>query len=71
MDLVCMHSYEEGDVIELAVSEKNLYLNLQVDDALGSAFVYVTDNVIYQIPFGEKRVSYSPKVFSGDRHYLH
>ncbi len=71
VDLVCMHSYEEGDIIELAVSEKNIYLNLQVDDALGSAFVYVTDNVIYQIPFGEKRVSYSPKVFSGDKHYLY
>ena len=71
VDLVCMRRYEEGDVIELTVSEKNVYLNWQVDDALGSAFVYVTDNVVYQIPFGEKRISYSPKVFSGDRHYLY
>ena len=71
VDLVSMRSYEEGDIIELASSEKNIYLNWQVDDALGSAFVYLTDNVIYQIPFGEKRVSYSPKAFSGDRHYLY
>ena len=71
VDLVCMHAYEEGDMIELAVSEKNVYLNWQVDDAMGPAFVYVTDNVYYAIPFGEKRISYSPKVFSGDRHYLY
>ena len=71
VDLVCMHTYEEGDIIELAVSEKNLYLNWQVDDALGPAFVYITDQVTYEIPFGEKRICYSPKVFSGDRHYLY
>ncbi len=71
VDLVCMHTYEEGDRISLETSEKNIYLNWQVDDALGAAFVYVTDNVSYQIPFGEKRISYSPKVFSGDRHYLY
>lgn len=71
VDLVCMHTYEEGDRISLETSEKNIYLNWQVDDALGAAFVYITDNVSYQIPFGEKRISYSPKVFSGDRHYLY
>ena len=71
VDLVCMHTYEEGDRISLETSEKNIYLNWQVDDALGAAFVYITDNVSYQIPFGEKRICYSPKVFSGDRHYLY
>lgn len=71
VDLVCMREYIEGDCIELTVSDKNCYLNWQVDDALGSAFVYVTDNVVYRIPFGEKRSSYSPKAFSGGRHYLY
>ena len=70
VDLVCMRAYEEGDKIELAVSERNCYINWQVDDALGQAFVYVTDNVSYDIPFGEKKISYSPKAFSGDRHYI-
>lgn len=70
-ELVCMHTYEEGDRITLEISEKNLYVNWQVDDALGSAFVYLTDNVSYDIPFGEKRISYSPKVFSGGRHYIY
>lgn len=71
VDLVCMRTYQEGDRITLEASEKNLYINWQVDDALGAAFVYITDNVSYEIPFGEKRISYSPKVFFGDRHYLY
>ncbi len=72
VDLVCMRTYQEGDRIELATSEENVYINWQVDDALGSAFVYLTGkNVGYDIPFGEKRISYSPKVFSGDRHYIY
>lgn len=71
VDLVCTHTYEEGDRIVLETSEKNIHVNLQVDDALGSAFVYITDNVSYQIPFGEKRINMSPKVFSGNKHYLY
>lgn len=70
VDLVCAHTYEEGDRIVLETSEKNIHVNWQVDDALGKAFVYITDNVSYFIPFGEKRISYSPKVFSGSRHYI-
>lgn len=71
VDLVCTRTYEEGDRIELETSEKNIHIRLQVDDALGEAFVYLTDNLSYQIPFGEKRISYSPKVFMGSRHYLY
>lgn len=71
VDLVCTHTYEEGDRIVLETSEKKLHVKLQVDDALGEAFVYITDNVSYQIPFGEKRINMSPKVFSGNKHYLY
>lgn len=63
VDLVCTRAYEEGDRIVLETSEKDIHVNWQVDDALGRAFVYITDNVSYYIPFGEKRISYSPKVF--------
>lgn len=70
-DLVCMHTYQEGDRITLETSEKNIYIIWQVDDAMGPAFVYITDNVSYEIPFGEKRICYSPKVFSGSSHYLY
>ena len=44
-DLAVMRTYEEGDRILLISSEKNIHLNWQVDDALGSAFVYITDDV--------------------------
>ena len=71
VDLVYAAAYEEGDVIELQSSEKNIHINWQVDDAMQTAFVYVTDTVKYDIPFGEARISCSPKVFSGSRHYLY
>ncbi len=71
VDLVYAAGYSEGDVIELQSSEKNIHINWMVDDALQEAFVYVTDTVKYDIPFGEARISYSPKVFSGNRHYMY
>lgn len=71
VDLVYAAEYMEGDVIELQTSEKNIHINWQVDDCLQKAFVYVTDTVKYDIPFGEKRISYSPKVFTGNRHYMY
>ena len=71
VDLVNLNSYHEGDCIVLESDEKNIHLHLQVDDALGQSLVYLTESsLIYKIPFGEKRVSMSPKVFMGEKHYL-
>lgn len=70
-DLVCMHAYQEGDRITLETSEKNIYISWQVDEAIGPAFVYITDNLSFEIPFGEKRICYSPKAFSGSCHYIY
>ncbi len=71
VDLVNLGTYHEGDCIVLESSDKNVHLHYQVDDALGDALIYLTDNkLIYKIPFGEKRVSMSPKVFMGEKHYL-
>lgn len=70
--LVVKKLYEEGDKIVLESDCKNTYMYVQVDDALGAALVYITKNCIeYEIPFKEKRVSYSPKVFYGECHYLY
>lgn len=69
--LVYTAEYKEGDRIELESSKKNIHIFLQVDDALGAAFCYITGNVSYTIPFGEKKICYSPKAFYGDRHYLY
>lgn len=69
--LVWDHIYEEGDQIVLESSKVPIYLIYQIDDALDKAFVYITESIIsYQIPFGEKKISYSPKSFLGDRHFL-
>lgn len=69
--LVVTTEYQEGDYIALESSEKNIHVWLQLDDALGSVLTYITGNITYQIPFGEKRINLSPKVFSGNRHYLY
>ncbi len=73
-DEVCLVNtaeYAEGDRICLETDEKNIHVWLQVDDALGAAFVYITDNVSFHVPFREKKTGYSPKAFSGSRHYLY
>jgi hypothetical protein len=70
VNLVCSHEYEEGDRIILESSEKKLHLWLQLDDALGKSMVYITDNMVYPIPFQEKRSNLSPKAFYGNKHLL-
>lgn len=70
VSLVCTAEYQEGDFIAFESSEKNIHVFLQFDDALGESFCYITDSVYFHIPFGEKKISYSPKAFSGNRHYL-
>jgi hypothetical protein len=69
--LVYQQAYQEGDTVVINSAESDKYLKVQIDDALGQAFLYITaKEIIYRIPFGEKRSSYSPKVFSGNLHYL-
>lgn len=69
--LVFRGEYEEGDRIAVSASEKNLHVWLQLDDAMGASFVYLKEDTVYTIPFGEKRSNLSPKAFSGDLHYLY
>lgn len=63
--------YQEGDRLVLGTSEKEIYLMLQFDDAMGESFVFQKENeLVYTIPFAEKRISYSPKAFYGAVHVL-
>lgn len=71
VSLVYCAEYREGDRIALEASESNVFVRLQFDDAMGEELCYVTDKVSYAIPFGEKKISYSPKAFYGNRHYLY
>lgn len=69
--LVFEGEYEEGDVIVLKTDCPNEHYTIRIDDCMDESFVYLTEpELIYTIPFGEKKVSYNPKAFTGMRHYL-
>ena len=70
VNLVFSQEYAEGDRIILETAKKGQYVWLQLDDALGKSLVYLTGNVTYIVPFGEKRINLSPKVFYGKKHLL-
>ncbi|MBS4981496.1 MAG: carbohydrate-binding protein [Lachnospiraceae bacterium] len=70
LSLFCRRTYEEGDRILLESSEKDCFLWLQIDDALGRSLIYLKDTMEYVIPFGEKRINKSPKAFCGDKHLI-
>ncbi|WP_063566454.1 hypothetical protein [Paenibacillus sp. O199] len=72
VNLVYRQAYGSGDSIVLRSSDVNVYLIIQLEDSMNPAFVYFTgEEYRYAIPFDEKRVSYSPKSFTGDKHVLH
>lgn len=71
ISLVYDQEYVPGDRIILETSGESAFVWLQMDDALGRALVYLTGSVEYIVPFGEKRVNLSPKVFCGNRHLLY
>jgi hypothetical protein len=69
--LVYRSAYEPGDTIVLRSSDEHVYLIIQLEDSMTPAFVYLTGGeYLFTIPFGEKRVSYSPKSFAGEMHLL-
>lgn len=69
--MVYAREYLEGDTIVIRSSQKNIHLNLSLDDVLGNSFVYFSEEeMVYHIPFGEKRISYSPKAFAGELHLI-
>ncbi len=70
VNLAYTREYCQGDRLVLECSRKPSYVWLQFDDALGKSLVYVTSDVVYEIPFGDKRLNLSPKAFSGSKHLL-
>lgn len=70
VNLVYAGEYQEGDILILEVSEGIHYVWLQWDDALGKSMIYLTGNVTYRIPFGDRRINLSPKAFTGEKHLL-
>ena len=68
--LVCTAAYQPGDRIVLEIGEQPCYLWVQLDECLGGSLLYMTGNLDYDVPFGEKKICYSPNSFAGERHYL-
>ncbi len=62
--------YLPGDAIVLSVPQPGYYV-ICLDDALGEEFVWMNGaEFALKVPFGEGRISYSPRAFVGTDHYL-
>lgn len=69
--LVYRKSYLDGDQIVVEASEPG-HVVLALEDAIGSTAVYLLGSAFaFNIPFGAKRASYSPRAFQGDIHRLY
>lgn len=71
VNLVYSEEYLPGSRIVLSVSKPGTFLVIQLDDVMNPSFVYMKDTTYtFEIPFGEKAVSYNPKAFKGNLHLL-
>ncbi len=71
VNLFYTNCYNQGDKIVLESFEKNIFIWLQFDDAIGSSLVYLKENNLeYYVPFGDKRVNLSTKAFYGNKHLI-
>lgn len=69
--LVYKGTYEPGDRILFETDETDTYYVIRVDGAMDEAYVYLTRTAVeYVIPFEEKKISYNPASFTGERHYI-
>lgn len=63
--------YRKGDIIEFSGLKKGRFYKVKVDAAIEEALVLIeTESVIYTVPFYEKKTSYNPLAFFGNRHYI-
>lgn len=71
VSLVYSHAYREGDQIVLECEKEECYLMIQLEDAIGSYFVWLQKGrIAFEVPFAEQKICYSPKSFSGEKHLL-
>ena len=62
--------YNEGDSISLKASEPG-FVVCRLDDCMDNTFAYLNGTYVLEIPFNEKKASYNPRSFTGERHYLY
>ena len=71
VSLVYTHEYCPGDKIVLECGEPDCFCPAPFEDTLAPAYIYVPARVaFYEIPFGENRIVFSPKAFTGSRHLV-
>lgn len=69
--LVYEENYQPGDTILLETDEINRHYIIALDDAMAPALVYLTEKTyLLKIPFQEQKVSYNPRSFDGNNHYI-
>lgn len=64
--------YQAGEIIRLESAEINRFVWVQVDESLPPSLIYLTTHS-WEFPIitdPELRRAYSPKLFSGERHYI-
>lgn len=63
--------YRKGDVIRFSGLEPGLFYAVQADAALGEALCLIdAGEVLYPVPFYERKTSYNPLAFWGNRHLI-
>ena len=69
--LVYEGAYCEGDTITFTTDAVNQHYVVRVDDTMDESYIFaVQTELAYIVPFEEKKTSYNPKAFTGERHYL-
>ena len=67
--LVYREAYAEGDQITMTSSEPG-HVAAQLEDSMAETYGYLDGVFRLVVPFGEKKISYSPKSFTGEVHLL-
>ncbi len=71
VSLVYPNEYENGDYITLESDRPGLFYMVQFEDTLPYALIYAPrTEMVYRIPFGEDRIVFSPRSFTGTRHLI-
>ena len=61
--------YRKGDIIEFSGLVPGSFYKVKADAALEEALVFITsDTVLFPVPFYERKTSYNPLCFFGNRH---
>lgn len=71
VSLVHTCEYQEGDFIVLESNQQNVFVVVSFEDSMGETLIYLQKpSVSFYIPFGEGRICYSPKSFTGTKHLI-